>query len=199
MSQSYVGPQGSVTVTVPAGEKLAVYSMGTVSVYQVTGYANSPSTNVLVSSVTNGQYVTGAYTNGATLVIENGNLDSYYAVGTAPVVGNQYATQIQGAPVAVDATGAVSSAAILGGIVTSSTAAAVAGTVPTGTVLEAACDYVTSDSYNWSVINTGPNTFTVTAASGHTLVGSAAVATGTSGYFRTRRSALETFITYRLS
>jgi hypothetical protein len=49
------------------------------------------------------------------------------------------------------------------------------------------------------VINTGGNTFTVTAATGHTIVGVAAVVTVTSGNFRTRKTAADTFITYRMS
>jgi hypothetical protein len=112
---------------------------------------------------------------------------------------SRYDSQIQGAPVAVDVTGAVSAAAIMGGLVTSSTAAAVAGTIPTGTVMDAASTFGVGDSFNWSVINTGPNTFTVTAASGHTIVGAAAVATATTGNFRTRKTAANTFISYRIA
>ena len=110
-----------------------------------------------------------------------------------------YDFQLSPTPVAVNVTGAVSALAIIGGIVTSTTAAAVAGTVPTGAVMEAASDWAINDSIDWSVINTGGNTFTVTAASGHTLVGAAAVATLTSGRFRTVKTAVNTFITYRMS
>ena len=83
---------------------------------------------------------------------------------------------------------------------TSTTAAAVAGTVPTGAVMEAAANWAVGDSVDWTVIATGANAFTVTAAaSGHTLVGTAAVATVTSGRFRTRKTATDTFVTYRIS
>lgn len=54
------------------------------------------------------------------------------------------------------------------------------------------------DSIDWAVINTGPNTFTVTADTDHTLVGAGAVATATSGLFRTRKTAANTFVTYRI-
>ena len=44
----------------------------------------------------------------------------------------------------------------------------------------------------------GANAFTVTAATGHTIVGAAAVANSTSGRFRTRKTAANTFVTYRI-
>jgi uncharacterized protein YaiE (UPF0345 family) len=74
----------------------------------------------------------------------------------------------------------------------------VAATLDTGTVTDAALTMAVDDSFDWSVINTGPNTFTVTAAAGHTIVGAAAVATATSARFRTRKTAANTFVTYRI-
>jgi hypothetical protein len=89
---------------------------------------------------------------------------------------------------------------ILSGILTSTTAAAVAGTLPTGAVLDAASEFAIGDSFDWSVIATGANAFTVTAAaSGHTIVGVGAVATVTSAIWRTRKTAADTFVSYRLS
>jgi hypothetical protein len=197
MSQ-IIHDHGIATVVVPATESVAVYTRGTAQVYQLTVYPDRPDTRALIGTVSNEQTVFGAYASGTTLEIEGGAGDTLYAVGVAPVVSELYATQVQGAPVAVNVTGAVSAAAILGGIVTSTTAAAVAGTVPTGTVLDAAAEFAVGDSFDWSVIATGANAFTVTAATGHTLVGTAVVATVTSGLFRTRKTAANTFVTYRL-
>jgi hypothetical protein len=89
---------------------------------------------------------------------------------------------------------------ITAGIVTSTTAAGVTATLDTGAVMETAItNMAVNDSFDWSVVNTGPNTFTVTAAaSGHTVVGAGAVATATTGLFRTRKTAAETFVTYRI-
>lgn len=199
MSQNIVYPNGTAKIVVPANEKIAFFTYGTASLTKVVGYPNFPGTLADVGSITNDQYVSAAFTVETTCYLSAGAANVWYEVGTAPVVGSQYANQIQIAPVAVDATGAVSSAAMLGGIVTSSTAAAVAGTVPAGSVLEAAAEFVVGDSFDWSVINTGGNTFTVTAATGHTLVGVAAVVTVTSGLFRTRKTATDTFVTYRIS
>lgn len=193
-------PQGSATVTIPAAESIAVFSDGSASVFLVVGYPNLPSTQDLAGTVVGGTTVFGPYAAGATIVIEAGAAGALYEVGVAPVIAETKASQVQGDPVAVNVTGAVSAAAILGGIVTSTTAAAVAGTVPTGAVMEAATEMAIGDSFDWSVIATGANAFTVTAAaSGHTLVGTAVVATVTSGLFRTRKTAFETFVTYRLA
>lgn len=191
------GSSGSVTI--PANESIIVYTQDSATVFQFGNYPNVPPTKSFLGSVVNTTTTFGPFTNGATVEVVGGSGVTLYAVGVAPAIIETKASQIQGAPVAVDVTGAVSAAAIQGGIVTSSTAAAVAGTVPTGAVFDAAAQMAVGDSVDWSVINTGPNTFTVTAATGHTLVGTATVATVTSGLFRTRKTASDTFITYRLS
>lgn len=110
---------------------------------------------------------------------------------------------VQATPGALDVTGPLTAALITGAIVTSTTAAAVAATLDTGTVLDAALTaagtpMAVNDSFDWVAINTGGvNTFTVTAAATHTIVGSGVVALGTSATFRTRKTAANTFVTYR--
>lgn len=191
--------QGSATVIVAAGESVAVYAPNQASVYLLGTYPNYPDTEALLGTVLSGGQTTfGPYASGATLRIDNGAGNALYAVGVAPVITELRASQFQADPVAVNVTGAVSALAIQGGIVTSTTAAAVAGTVPTGTVMDAAVQMAVGDSVDWSVINTGPDTFTVTAAADHTVVGAGAVATATSGLFRTRKTAANTFVTYRI-
>lgn len=105
---------------------------------------------------------------------------------------------IQGAPATVNATATMTSADLLSGIITSTSAAAVAATVPTGTLLDAAAGIGIGEAFDWSIIVTGANAVTVTAGTGHTLFGNAVVATVTSGRFRSRKTAANTFITYRL-
>lgn len=200
MSSFNLAPQGNVTITVPAAGSISVYTKGTAQVSQIVGYPNHPDAASLLGTVVNGQTVFGPYASGATIRIDNGSLPTIYDYGAAPLALDSLAYQYQAAPVAVDVTGAVSAAAILGGIVTSSTAAAVAGTIPTGAVLDAAdTGLAISDSFDWSVINTGgTNAFTVTAATGHTIVGNAVVALSSSGHFRTRKTAAATYVTYRV-
>ena len=189
---------GTATITIPATESVAVYTKGVATVYRNVGYPNVPSTQDLLSDVDNTEAVFGAYSAGAEIVIEAGADEVLYEIGVAPRVQSQLQAQNQAVPVAVDATGAVSAAAMLGGIVTSA-AATVAGTIPTGTVMDAASEFAIGDSFDWSVIKVGANAFTVTAATGHTIVGVAVVATATSALFRTKKTAANTFVTYRLA
>jgi hypothetical protein len=191
--------QGRASITIPANESIAVSGSGSVNVYRLIGYPNYPDTLSLLGTVTNGQTVYGPYTSGATIIVEAGASAAYYQVGVAPVVFRNYQSQFQAAPVALNATGTITEASILGGILTSTTAAAVAGTLPTGAVMELAAEWAVGDSVDWSIINTGGNTFTLTAATGHTIVGTATVVTVVSAQFRTRKTATDTFITYRLS
>jgi hypothetical protein len=76
----------------------------------------------------------------------------------------------------------------------------VTATLDTGATVELASNWAVNDSFDWAVINTGgANSFVVTAAaSGHTVVGSGTVAASSSGQFRTRKTATDTFVTYRL-
>ena len=130
------------------------------------------------------------------IVYPNGEAVSV-AVAASDIVSVKY--QYQSTPGVLNATGALTAAMILSGIVTSTTGAAVAGTVPTGTVMDASSSFSIDDSVDFSVIATGGNAFTVTAASGITLVGDAVVATATAGLFRLRKTAANTFVIYRLA
>jgi hypothetical protein len=99
----------------------------------------------------------------------------------------------------LNATGTLTAAMIASGIVTSTTAAAVTATLDTGTICDAALQMEIGESFDWSVINTGgANAFTAAAAAGHTLVGSGVVALTSSAIFRTRKTAANTFVTYRI-
>jgi hypothetical protein len=106
---------------------------------------------------------------------------------------------IQTTPNAVNTTATLTAAQLLAGIITSTTAAAVTGTLPTGTLLDAADNLAVDDAFEWAVIATGANAFTIAAGTDHTIVGSAVVATATSGRFRSRKTAANTFVTYRLA
>ena len=199
MSFNTIFTQGTAVVTVPAGEKIAVQAYSPASVFQEVGYPNFPESQDLLTVVENTTYVSAAFTNATNVTIQAGASGATYAVGTDPVVSDDGKFQLQGTPGVLNATGALTAAMILSGIVTSTTAAAVAGTLPTGAVLDAASEFAIGDSFDWSVIATGANAFTVTAAAtGHTIVGTGAVATVTSGAWRTRKTAAETFVSYRI-
>lgn len=195
-----VHPNGrSTVISLAAAKSIAVYTKGKAQVYSSVGYPNLPTTLSLVGEVENEQTVFGPYASGASIVIDAGPDEVFYSVGTGPV-NLEYISAHQGTPGVLDATGALTAAMILAGIVTSTTAAAVAGTLPTGAVLDATLSMEVGEYFDFSVITTGAAAFTVTAAaSGHTVVGNMVVAAGKAGKFRTRKTAADTFVTYSLS
>ena len=110
---------------------------------------------------------------------------------------------VQPAPIAKSATATLTIAELLTGIVTTSGTAAITLTLPTGTLTDAgviAPALPVNGCFDWAIINTGTSSgaVTVAAGTGHTLVGSATVAIGTSAGFRTRKTAANTFVTYRV-
>jgi hypothetical protein len=106
----------------------------------------------------------------------------------------------QPTPAAVNTTATLTVANLKAGIITSTSAAATDMTLPTGTDTQAGFSGTYDNmTFEWSVINTGPSLVRVLAGTAHTVVGSGSVATGTSGRFASRRTAANTFVTYRLS
>lgn len=189
--------QGTADVTVAAAGSIAVYTADKANVYQLVGYPNFPQTKTLLGVVTASQTVFGPFASGAQITIEGNAANTFYVTGVAPT-NPQAAMQFQPTPGVLNATGALTAAMMLSGIVTSTTAAAVAGTVPIGSVMDAASQFAVNNYFDWTVIATGANAFTVTADTNHTLVGSGVVAAGASGRFRTRKTATATFVTYRI-
>lgn len=146
-----------------------------------------------------GAYTSSTFSAATTVEIAGGgDAQVLYSVGTASVILELLANT-QPTPGALNTTGALTAALMFTGIVTSSTASAVTGTLPTGPVLDAAGSFSVNDSFDWYVINTGAtNAFTVGDASGHTITGATGVAASTSGHFRTCKTAANTFVTYRV-
>ena len=107
----------------------------------------------------------------------------------------------QPTPVAANSTATLTIAQLKTGIITSTSAALTDLTLPTGTDTEAGFSTVyTNFTFEWSVINTGPSVVNVLAnTTTHLVVGSGSVAAGTSGRFTTRRTATNTFTSYRLA
>ena len=200
MSYNVVFTQGTATVTVPAGEKIAVQAYSPALVFQEVGFPNFPDSQDLLATVENTTYVSPAFTNATSVTIQAGASGAAYAVGVSPVISDSGKFQTQGAPGVLNATGTLTAAMILSGIVTSTSAAATVATLDVGAVVDAASEFAIGDSFDWSVINTGPSTFTVTSPdSSHTIVGVGAVLTLISAVWRTRKTAADTFVSYRLS
>lgn len=179
-------------VTLPAGARIAAYSTASYQVTQLIGNVRVP----MFAGA--GSYTSSTFASGAVVEVTGGvNSQVFYSVGTAAIVP-EFPTQPT--PGTLNATGTLTAALVFGGIVTSTTASAVTATLDTGTIFDAAGSFAVNDYVDWTAINTGgTNAFTVTAATGHTVVGTAAVAALTSGRFRTTKTAANTFVTYRLS
>ena len=193
---------GYVTLTIPGGSSLAVYTQGQAQVLQVNVAPNFPNTTTSLGYVNNTQSIFGPFTTATLVAIDNKtDLRVFYEIGTAPRVQQERLPTLFGlSPGALNATGTLTAELCLSGIVTSTTAAAVTATLDTGALFDAKSSFNVGDAFQWSVINTGgTNTFTVTASTGHTIVGSGAVTANNSGYFATTKTAANTFVTYRLA
>lgn len=193
-----VYPYGSKEFAVASGEKISAYSDAVAQIYQKSDGA-APVWSLFKALSAGEAYTSAAVSSATTFRVDSGGDEVLVNTGTDAVVIEKLSYQKQGGPGALNATGAVTAAMLGSGIITSTTAAAVAGTVPTGTVLDAAFEMEIGDSFDFSVIATGANAFTVTAAAGVTIVGIAVVATVTTGRFRLRKTAAATYIIYRVS
>ncbi len=198
MATNIVLPGRAVSFTIAASDKLATFSTARYSVTKIVGFPNMVSQEVSVFN-NSGANTTSAFSTATTIIIQAGDAPVQWEDGTGPVIYDRFS--YQPAPGTLNATGTLTAALILGGIVTSTTAAAVTATLDTGAVMDAVINMDVDDCFDWTAINTGAtNAFTVTAAaSGHTIVGSGAVAMSSSGRFRTRKTAADTYVTYRLS
>jgi hypothetical protein len=91
------------------------------------------------------------------------------------------------------------------------TGATAAYTLPTGALIDAGLTMEVGDSFDWCLINNALaalDTITVTVATGHTIVGNPIVQSlhsstggimGYSSLWRTRKTAADTYISYRIA
>ncbi len=78
---------GTKAVTVSSGQKIAVYSSGAdTKVYQKVGYPNYPDSWNLLTTVTNQQYVSAAFSADTEIRIDAGVNGAWYETGASPVV-----------------------------------------------------------------------------------------------------------------
>lgn len=111
----------------------------------------------------------------------------------------------QPAPIAQNAAATLTIATLLAGLITATPAAAIILTLPTGTLTDAGCgggNIPVDNSIDWNLINLASGaglTVTIAAGTGHTFVGNAVIAISASAQFRTRKTAANTFITYRIA
>ena len=201
-----VFPNGnSGEITIPANESIAVACQGTAQVYRKLGFPNYPDQVSLIGTVINGQTVFGSYTSGAIIIVEaSGGVTAFYEVGTAPQVQQGRlisGSQADPANIADGGSMVYTPGGMLGGLVTATPTAGRNIQLPTGAAMDLASTFAINDFFDWSVITLAAFALTTTAgASGHTLVGSGATAatSGSPARFRTRKTAADTFVTYRI-
>jgi hypothetical protein len=121
-----------------------------------------------------------------------------YQFGDGNLTEINMVTQV--APTAKTAAATLTAAELATGIITY-TGAAVALTMPLGTDMDAAFPSMKVNScFDFYIINIGgTNAATVTANTGVTLVGVAAVSANTSAKWRVRKTADNTFVAYRVA
>lgn len=121
-----------------------------------------------------------------------------YQVGDGNL--NEIVMGTQVAPTAKTAAATLTPAELATGIITY-TGAAVNLTVPLGTSLDTEFGSMkVNSSFDFSIINTdNADAATVTANTGCTLVGTAAVAAGTSALWRVRKTGVATYVFYRIA
>ena len=202
MSYQVIFAQGTATVAVPAGEKIAVQAFSTASVFQEVGFPNFPEANDLLTTVDNTTYVSGAFTNATNVIIQAGASGAYYSVGVAPDISNNGNWQPQGAPANIADGGSMAATAanVLTGIITATPTSARDIQLPTGANLDLATEWAIGDSFDFSVITLAAFALTLTVNTNVTIVGSAATAatSGASARFRCRKTAADTFVVYRI-
>lgn len=203
MSYNVVFAQGTVTVAVPAGEKIAVQAYSPAQVFQEVGFPQFPEANDLLTTVDNTTYVSSAFTNATNVIIQAGASGAYYAVGVAPAISNDGNWQPQGAPTNIADGGSMAATAanVLTGIITATPTASRDIQLPTGANLDLATEWAIGDSFDFTVITLAAFALTLTVNTGVTIVGSAATGAtaGAAARFRVRKTAADTFVVYRLS
>jgi hypothetical protein len=204
MSDMIIFSQGTATVVVPAGERIAVQSLSSALMFQQVGFPQMPNSQTLLATVENGTYTSPVFTNGATLVIQANASDVYYTVGVAPVINNNNGSwQLQPSPanIADSASMIMLASDVMSGIITATPTAARNVQFPLGTNLELATDWAIDESIDFTIITLAAFALTVTVNTGVTIVGSPATAAtaGSTARFRLRKTALNTFVAYRVA
>jgi hypothetical protein len=213
MASGYVYPLATKTISVAASAKIGLKSQGKFRVFQRAGYPNVPPSRVLLGEYSNTTVILGTFSTSVATDIDVEAVEAqvFYDTGTAPDV-RQLDIEYQPTPSAKTVAVTLTAAELLTKIVTGThtTGSTAAYTLPTGTLMDAAVDFDVNDSFDWTLINlsaAAADTITVTAGTDHTVVGTMVCqsAHSTTGLIhgnalqlRTRKTAANTFVTYRL-
>jgi hypothetical protein len=210
MSKS-IPPYGIARVIVPAGDRIATYSREAINVYRIVGAPNQAEKLDLLQEVARDtEYRSAVFATGATLIIEAGEAEALYALGVTAVITENIGRRAQPTPTAMTVTANITPAGLLSGLIIGTHAAGATQTytLPAGATLDAAFEIDVDESIDWALINASaaaPDTITVAqAGADHTIVGAAVVvsangAPANTAMYRTRKTAADTFVTYRMA
>lgn len=181
-------------VVVPAGQSILVFCQDSADVYEVVGASRN-----LLGTVSGRSTTFGPFASGAVISIDAGEYMAFYNIAMSPIMQELIGYRIQRAPTAINASGTIPMSALVVGVINANAGLlGLTGTLPTGATIESSSDFRVDDAFDWYVISTGLGTYTIGASAGHTIVGAAGVGSTQSAHFRTRKSALNTFITMRI-
>lgn len=198
-----------VTITTSAAHGFTAGQSVRVSATTNTGLngtftiASVPSTTTFTYSQTGTDIASGA-DSGSAVVVGRWN---FYAAAAAP---NYFAGDVRCNTVITVGTSTTNSntsttatiGSLRSGIRTATPTANITLTLPTGTNSELGFNELQTDhAFEWSVINLASATYTITvvANTDHTVVGNMVVNPNSSGRFMTRKTAANTFVTYRIA
>lgn len=185
-----------------AGQSVTVAATTNTSLNGTFTITSTPATTTFTYAQTAADIPSGADT-GSTVVVGRWN---FYANGTAP---NYFAADVRTnttylstvSPTNSNTSATATAASLIAGIRTGTPAANIDLTLPLGTDMDAAfMSLQNNQAFQWSVINLAAATYNITvlANTGHTVVGNMVVGPASSGSFITRKTASNTFVTYRV-
>ena len=200
MSSDIIHAYGGAGVAIPvsSGNSLAVNCGGPAKIYRIP-YTPALDGLELLGTINHEQQTFGPFTRDTVCFIHTREHQALYQVGTFPVITELKGFRWQPDEFNLNASGTITAAMILSGVVRSSGAGAVTGTLATAAELDAASDIHPNDSITWSVINEDSGAFTVSGSAGHTVVGKGSVQSHSAGMFWTRKVADGTYVTYQVA
>ena len=177
-------------------------------------YINTGINNVVIGGYT-GATAPISYTGSNNIVLSDGagNVRAYYTNATSlwtipndmAIAGKFYKSQP--APTSLAGSNTVPITLTIANLLTYIIVATpITGTtvynLPTGSDSDTGTSMDTNYCFDWSIMNSGGVSITLTAAVGHTIFsvggGGRTITTGVVGNYRTRKTAANTFITYRI-
>jgi hypothetical protein len=170
-----------------AGSGIGMYFDGTTCFLQAY---NHPGTAYLPLTI-NGLTITFGPNGTSTMVLSQ--------TGT---VFNTTAYFPQGSGNSINATATLTIAQMLASLIFCNSAVAVSYTLPTGTLTDAGVmpGLANDRAFDWFILNIGSAAGAITMIGGtnHTYIGNTTIAIGDAAQFRTRKTAANTYITYRI-